>query len=247
MQRWSYSRGFFFVEDLKTGWELLKAIALPFGTANYLGIFLIGLMLKKQEQSFFIEQSFLKSQERLSLALTGSNDGYWDWDLKTDAVYFSPRYKEILGYTDEEFPDVVNSWEKTVYPEDLATAKAALKKLIDGEAEHVEYEFRMRHKDGSLRWILSRGTGVKDDDGIVSRLAGTQTDITERKQAEDALRLSEQKARAILDTSFQLFGMLDLDGTLIDVNQTAPELGRPAKVRGPGQTPLGDPLMVVFQ
>ncbi|WP_321491349.1 PAS domain-containing protein [uncultured Desulfobacter sp.] len=79
--------------------------------------------------------------------MTGANDGYWDWDLKTGTVYFSPHYKELLGYTDKAFPD------------NLAPARAALQKLISGDQEHVEHEFRMRHKDGSLRWILSRGTG----------------------------------------------------------------------------------------
>jgi PAS domain S-box-containing protein len=213
--------GFFFIENVQTGWQLFKAIGLPFSTATYMGVFLIGFMLKKQEQSFFIEQAFRKSQERLKLALTGANDGHWDWNLKTDTVYYSPRYKEILGYADGEFPDVRDSWTKNVYSEDAAQVRAILKTLINGEAEHAEQEFRMRHKDGSLRWILTRGTGIKDENGVVFRLAGTQTDITARKQTEEALRLSEQKARAILDTSFQLFGLLNLDGTLIDINQTA--------------------------
>nr|WP_321404658.1 PAS domain S-box protein [uncultured Desulfobacter sp.] len=213
--------GFLFVKDLQTGWQLFKAIGLPFSTATYVGVFLIGFLLKKQEQSFSIEQSFRQSQERLELALTGANDGHWDWNLRTDTVYYSPRYKEMLGYTDEEFPDIRESWIKNVLPEDEVQARAILKTLIDGEAEHAEHEFRMRHKDGSLHWILTKGTGIKDENGRVFRLAGTQTDITARKQAEEALRRSEQKARAILNTSYQLFGMLELDGTLIDINQTA--------------------------
>ncbi|WP_020585489.1 PAS domain S-box protein [Desulfobacter curvatus] len=210
--------GFLFVKDLQTGWELLKAVALPFGTATYLGVFLIGLMLKKQEQSFFIEQSFRKNQERLELALAGANDGYWDWDLKTGAVYYSPRYKEILGYTDAEFPDVRESWIENVYPKDLEPAKAMLKKLIDGETEHEEHEFRMRHRDGSLRWILSRGTGVKDDAGIIFRLAGTQTDITERKRHEKEFKESELRFHTIIDASPVPFILEDDSGKFIYMN-----------------------------
>nr|WP_320193393.1 PAS domain S-box protein [uncultured Desulfobacter sp.] len=210
--------GFLFVKDLQTGWALLKAVGLPFGTATYLGVFLIGIMLKKQEHSFVIEQSFRKSQERLELALAGANDGYWDWDLKTDTVYYSRRYKEILGYTDAEFPDVRESWAKHVHPEDVEPARTILQQLIDDEAEHAEHEFRMRHKDGSLRWILSRGTGVKNDDGIVFRLAGTQTDITERKRQEKKLQESELKFQAIIDASPLPIILEDDSGKFIYMN-----------------------------
>jgi PAS domain S-box-containing protein len=210
--------GFLFVKDLQTGWQLFKDIWLPFGTATYVGVFLIGFMLKKQEHTFFIEQSFRKSQERLELALIGANDGHWDWNLKTDAVYYSPRYKEILGYTDEEFPDVRESWEKHMYPEDVEPARAILQNLINGEAEHAEHEFRMRHKDGSLRWILSRGTGIKDENGVVYRLAGTQTDITERKQQAQALRESELRFQAVIDASPVPFILENDSGKFIYMN-----------------------------
>ncbi|WP_320040495.1 PAS domain S-box protein [uncultured Desulfobacter sp.] len=210
--------GFLFVEDLQTGWALLKAVGLPFGTATYLGVFLIGIMLKKQEQSVVIEQSFRKSQERLELALAGANDGYWDWDLKTDTVYYSRRYKEILGYTDAEFPDIRESWAKHVHPEDVEPARAILQQLIDGEAEHAVHEFRMRHKDGSLRWILSRGTGVKDDNGMVFRLTGTQTDITERKRQEKELQESELRFQSVIDASPVPFTIEDDSGKFIYMN-----------------------------
>ena len=210
--------GFFFVKDLQTGWLLFKAIWVPFSTATYMGVFLIGFLLKKQEQNFAIEQSFRQSQERLELALTGANDGHWDWNLKTDTVYYSLRYKEMLGYTDGEFPDVRASWIKNVLPEDEAPARAILKKLIDGETEHAQHEFRMRHKDGSLRWILTRGTGIKDENGVVYRLAGTQTDITERKEQEQKLKESELRFHTIIDASPLPFLLEDDSGKFIYMN-----------------------------
>nr|WP_319493449.1 PAS domain S-box protein [uncultured Desulfobacter sp.] len=210
--------GFLFVKDLQTGWQLFKAIWVPFSAATYMGVFLIGFLLKKQEQGFSIEQSFRKSQERLELALTGANDGHWDWNLRTDTVYYSPRYKEMLGYTGTEFPDVRESWIKNVHPEDEAPARAILKTLIDGEAEHAEHEFRMRHKDGSLRWILTRGTGIKDENGSVYRLAGTQTDITERKEQEQKLKESELRFHTIIDASPVPFTIEDDSGKFIYMN-----------------------------
>ena len=210
--------GFLFVGDLQTGWQLFKAVWVPFSTATYMGVFLIGFLLKKQEQNFFIEQSFRKSQERLALALTGANDGHWDWDLRTDTVYYSLRYKEMLGYTDGEFPDVRASWTKNVLPEDEEPARAILQTLIEGKAEHAEHEFRMRHKDGSLRWILSRGTGIKDENGIVYRLAGTQTDITERKEQEQKLKESELRFQTIIDASPVPYIIEDDSGKFIYMN-----------------------------
>ncbi|MCG8551584.1 MAG: PAS domain S-box protein, partial [Desulfobacterales bacterium] len=172
----------------------------------------------KQEQSFFTEHAFRKSQERLELALAGANDGYWDWDLNTGTMYFSSRYKQILGYSDAEFPDVRESWEAHMYPQDVEPTRAILQKLIDGEVDHAEHEFRMRHKDGSLRWLLIRGTGVKDDEGMVFRLAGTQTDITERKRQAKELQESELRFHAIINASPVPFLLEDESGKFIYMN-----------------------------
>lgn len=106
------------------------------------------------------KEALQRSEERYSLVIRGTNDGYWDWDLTSGAVYFSPRYKEILGYTDEDFPNDVDSWRSKVYPDDLEPARAALQTIIRGEVDHAEHTYRMLHKDGSLRWVHAKGTGV---------------------------------------------------------------------------------------
>ncbi|QGY40496.1 PAS domain S-box protein [Pseudodesulfovibrio cashew] len=124
------------------------------------------------------------SEERYELVVRGANDGIWDWNLTDDSVYFSPRYKAILGYEDQEFPNVADSWKNHIHPNDLDHVIKANLECIEGKTELFEVEYRMRHKDGSYRWILGRGTGISNEQGTISRLAGTHTDITERKLRE---------------------------------------------------------------
>lgn len=126
-------------------------------------------------------EALRQSEERYALVAKGASDGFWDWDLTTDKVWFSRRYKEILGYSDEEFPDHLDSWTKAIHPEDYELALEANRRCLEGEVEQFDVEYRMLHKDGTVRWILGRGAGVRDADGRTLRMAGTHTDITTRK------------------------------------------------------------------
>lgn len=134
------------------------------------------------------EEALRKSEERYQLVVRGANDGIWDWNLAKDTVYYSPRYKEILGYTDEEFPNVADSWRNAVHPDDLNRTIEANIECIEGKVDLFEVEYRMRHKDGTYRWVLGRGTSITNENGTVYRLAGTHTDISERKKAETGFR-----------------------------------------------------------
>jgi PAS domain S-box-containing protein len=125
-----------------------------------------------------------KSEERYQLMARGANDGLWDWYLDSDECFYSPRYREILGYTEEEFPNHVDSWLKSVHPDDRERALAANKECIDGKVEQFQVEFRQIHKDGSIRWILGRGGSSRDENGNVYRISGSHTDITQRKLNE---------------------------------------------------------------
>ena len=146
-------------------------------------------------------EALRRSEERYGLVVRGAYDGFWDWDLKGGTVYYSPRYMEILGYTEEEFPKESDSWISNVYQDDFDYTWAAIKRCTEGEVDHFEVEYRMRHKDGSLRWILCRGASVKDDDGAVFRLAGTQTDITSRKLNERSVHAMYGISKAISTTN----------------------------------------------
>lgn len=125
-----------------------------------------------------------ESKERYALIAKGANDGFWDWDINTNEVWYSQRYRDILGYSEEEFPDSADSWLKTIHPEDFEYAMSANQRCLDGEIKQFEVEYRMFHKDGTIRWILGRGAGMRDKDGNVYRMAGTHTDITLRKLNE---------------------------------------------------------------
>ena len=127
-----------------------------------------------------------ESEERYSLAVTGANDGLWDWNLKSNEIYFAPRWKSMLGYSDEEIGTKPLEWLNRIHAEDIERVKADLTAHLEGSKPQFQSECRMIHKDGSYRWILSRGVAVRDELGPY-RLAGSQTDITERKLAEEQL------------------------------------------------------------
>lgn len=133
------------------------------------------------------EEALRESQERYALAVQGANDGLWDWNLRTNEIYFSPRWKEMLGYTDSEIGNSSEEWFNRVHPEELQWLQAQLTAHLEGLTLHFEIEHRMLHKDGTYRWILSRGLAVRDQNKKACRMAGSQTDITERKRAEEQL------------------------------------------------------------
>lgn len=123
------------------------------------------------------------SEERYYLAIRGSNDGVWDWNLRTNEVFYSPRYKESLGYRDDEFPNIFDSFKNNIHPDDSATVMERVRAHLEDKVPY-EAEFRMRHKNGEWNWFSARGQAIWDKDGVPYRMAGSQRDITDRKQVE---------------------------------------------------------------
>jgi PAS domain S-box-containing protein len=140
-------------------------------------------------------------EERLSLVMQGTNDGIWDWDLCTNVVYYSPRWKSMLGYAEDEVENLYGSWHRLVHPYDLDRALSTIQAYLAGDAPAFELEHRLRHRDGNYRWILARGTLVRDSDGRPVRMVGSHTDITDRRLAEDAQRESENHLFSLLETA----------------------------------------------
>lgn len=133
------------------------------------------------------EKTLRQSEERYALVARGVNDGLWDWDLKTNKIFFSTRWKSMLGYTEEEISEDPQEWFLRVHPDDFEQVNSKVKGHLDGDSSHYESEHRMLHKDGTYRWMLTRGMAVKDSKNRVTRMAGSQTDITDRKKAEEQL------------------------------------------------------------
>ncbi len=129
-----------------------------------------------------------QSEERFDLAVTGTDAGIWDWDLKSDQVYFSPRWKSILGYADHEIENDFSEWESRLHPDDRERALKTVDEYLKGLTAEYELEHRLKHKDGSYIWILARGAAVRDKNGRPYRMAGSQIDITSRKKSERLLR-----------------------------------------------------------
>ena len=139
------------------------------------------------------EEELRESEERFALALRGTNDGIWDWNVQTDIVYFSPRWKRMLGYEDHEIENRFETWEKLVHPEDRSKAMQAIQDHFAGKTPLYELEHRLQHKDGSYRWILARGLSIRDADGRCVRMAGSHTDITTRKEMIEEIRQSRDE------------------------------------------------------
>ncbi len=132
------------------------------------------------------ENALRASEERFQLAVSGSAVGIWDWNVLTGEEYLSPRWKELLGYGDDELLNTVETWDSLVHPEDREQAKLAVEKHF---AKHAPYEveYRLRHKDGEYRWYHARGQAVWDESGRATRMAGSLMDIHDKKLAEGAL------------------------------------------------------------
>ena len=136
------------------------------------------------------EAALSKSEERFDLAVQGTDAGIWDWD-STNQVYFSPRWKSMLGYEDQEIRNHINEWQQRLHPDEQARALKYVQEYLGGRMPMYELEHRLRHKDGSYRWIVARGAVVRDGAGKPYRMVGSHMDITDRKRSEQLMRERE--------------------------------------------------------
>ena len=144
---------------------------------------LVGMFIVRKQS----EEQLEKSHEQYMLAVAGNHDGIWDWDIETDELFLSKRWKEIVGYKDDELENKVGVFESLLHPNDKDRVEKYLSSYLKGEFRHYSTEFRMKHKNGTYRWILARGEALYNDDGKPYRMAGSHTDITEKKEMERKL------------------------------------------------------------
>ncbi|NMC13498.1 MAG: EAL domain-containing protein [Chloroflexi bacterium] len=135
----------------------------------------------------FAQEALRVSEERFSLAVRGANDGIWDWDLRTNQVYFSPRWQTMLGYDEGEIGYSPEDWFKLIHPEDIDRFKADVNSHLTGKTINLKSEYRILQKNGTYCWVLCRGLAIRNGDHQAYRMAGSMTDITETKTAEASL------------------------------------------------------------
>jgi diguanylate cyclase (GGDEF)-like protein/PAS domain S-box-containing protein len=166
--------------------------AMRAGAADYLVKGEIDAQLLERSIRYALEQSrtlsaLRESEERYALSARGANDGLWVWNLRTDDVYYSPRWKSMFGYGEDEIGSAPDEWFSRVHPDDIDILRSTLDAHLRGVTPHFENEHRIRTSSGAERWMLSRGLAVRDGEGNATRIAGSSTDITERKRAEERL------------------------------------------------------------
>jgi len=146
-----------------------------------------------------LEIELKSTKQRFDLAMNATNDGIWDWNTITNKVYYTPNWKKMLGYEENELPDDFSVWEKLTHPEDFKRSMKLLEKHLNGETDRFDVEFRMKHKQGHWVNILSRANGLCDENGKVYRVVGTHVDVTERKKIKKALKEREEFLQAITE------------------------------------------------
>jgi two-component system, cell cycle sensor histidine kinase PleC len=170
-----------------------------------------------------VSEKFSESEdtERFRLAIEGSGDGIWDWDVSENKFYMSRRHKEIFGYADDEISDNVDDWLALIHPDDLALHKSSMAAHLRGERDSYDTELRILRKDGTWCWAYVRGRGVRNQSGRINRVAGAASDISERKAVEFAGADAESRARRAqnrladaINVSADGFALFDSDDRL---------------------------------
>lgn len=176
----------------RTNKWLKRMLVLSFGM---LFLFFLGYLLQRNRVIKTLEANetaLRSSKERFDLAMRATNDGLWDWDMKTNQVYFSPRWKSMLGYMDHELENSFATWTQLADRAGMARIMSLIKNCRDGIAYGFETEFQMRHKSGHWVDILCRSTIVRDENGYPSRMVGTHVDLSDKKRLEEQLRQSQK-------------------------------------------------------
>ncbi len=188
-----------------------KTMHISLSTVEYEGIpTVIGLMRDISSEKQVLQQ-LQESENRFALALDASNDGLWDWNMTSNTLFISKKWKEIIGYEEHELKNSYETWEANLHPDDKEFTLTALKDYVDGKVDRYEIEFRMRHKLGHYVFILAKGKLVRDENGTPIRMLGTHTDISERKKLQDNIT-------QFFKNSVELVSITTRDGKFVSFN-----------------------------
>ncbi|NEQ21274.1 MAG: PAS domain S-box protein [Microcoleus sp. SIO2G3] len=175
-------------------------------------LYVIARDVTQQKQT---EAVLWETQARYELLTEGSKGGIWDWNLQTNHVYYSSRWKYTLGFENDQISNDPDEWFKRVHPDDIDQTKAALNAHLDGLTPIFELEQRVLHKDGTYHWMLSRGATLRDTNGKPCRIAGSNVDITEHKQVQEALYKSKERYRSLVEATTQIIWDTNVRGKFV--------------------------------
>ncbi|WP_353932275.1 response regulator [Okeanomitos corallinicola TIOX110] len=197
-----------------------------------------------------VEETLREREERYELAISGTNDGIWDWNLITNEVYFSPAWMRILGYEKEPLPEHYSTWADNVHPDERQQALSDINNHLEGKTEVYQNTHRMKHHDGYYIWIAAKGKCISDEQGNPCRLVGTITDITDKKLAEEQLQLAKEQAEIANQTKSEFLAtmsheirtpmnaVIGMTGLLLDTPLTAQQQEFVEIVRNSGDSML---------
>jgi diguanylate cyclase (GGDEF)-like protein/PAS domain S-box-containing protein len=194
---------------------------LNWGANLPLALKLIGASCASGLDRIQLRENLLVLQERDDLVTTTANDGLWDYDVRNNSMYFSPRWRAMLGYSDD---DAIPEWRLLVHPDDMAKVQIQLREHIEGQRGLFESVHRMRHADGDWRWVQSRVQGKLDANGRLRRLVGVETDITEQRLYEEALFREKESAQITLQSIGDGVVTTDAQARVQYLNPVAEEL-----------------------
>ncbi|WP_428560548.1 MAG: PAS domain S-box protein [Solidesulfovibrio sp. DCME] len=183
-------------------------------------MFLCGIFQSPSLQEI-LDRQLVDGEVHFATALPHLDEGIWSWAVDTDEVSLTDRWLEQLGYRRGDFSDLLENCRALLHPDDMPAVDAVLEARAKGEPTAFSMEFRLRHRDGSYRWMSCRGGAIRDASGKVVRLAGANADITARKEAEQALRESEQRYRLLAQNTPDAVFLHDMRGKVLDVNDRA--------------------------
>ncbi len=200
---------------LRNGWATLETVAVVASVTEGLLVSCLIILAARQIREIEAEREHIaedmrRSHESFVRAVEGSQDGLWDWDVVSGKVYFSPRYKSMLGYADAEMANDFAAWESLIHPDDKTRALTRVADYHEGRIPVYELEHRLRHKDGGYRWILARGAVLRDSEGKILRMSGSHTDIDTRRHMEESLRESEQRFRQVAENIREVIWLTDV-------------------------------------
>ena len=208
-----------FTEDEEYSWWLTSLKPLYNQDSQIYRIIGTSVNISETKQA---EARLRESEERWELTLEGTGDGIFDWNLRTNQVFFSTQYKQMLGYTDSELENSYQGWRNLVHPEDIDSTEATWKAYINHQISQYRAEFRLLCKDNTYKWILARGMAQWNQNGKAIRMVGSHQDISQRKAAQaEIVRLNQELEARVMRRTAQLVQSNQLKDKLIESEKLA--------------------------